>query len=121
MDGLTITTAASSGSEGSGILFLVFLIIYFAVGIFYIATLWIAFAKKQQPGWASLIPFYNIYIMLTIAEKPAWMLVLLFVPLGNLYIFYVFFKAYGYNDLNSILFTLFPFIGLPIVAFTNPE
>ncbi|MFO0261358.1 MAG: DUF5684 domain-containing protein, partial [Planctomycetota bacterium] len=41
-----------------------------------IASLWIIFTKAGQPGWASLIPFYNLYVMLQIVGKPAWWLLL---------------------------------------------
>jgi hypothetical protein len=44
---------------------------------------WKIFTKAGQPGWAILIPFYNIYIMLKIAGKPGWWLILLLIPLVN--------------------------------------
>ena len=35
--------------------------------------------QADQPGWASIIPFYNIYIMLKIVGRPGWWLIL-FIP-----------------------------------------
>jgi len=32
---------------------------------------WDIFTKAGQPGWAILIPIYNLYIMLKIAGKPS--------------------------------------------------
>lgn len=55
-----------------------------AVAAVFIVALWKVFTKAGHPGWASLIPFYNSYILLKIAGRPGWWLVLFFVPLVNL-------------------------------------
>ncbi|WP_312442805.1 DUF5684 domain-containing protein [Lacrimispora sp.] len=49
---------------GFGIFLFVFLLV---VCILLIVTNWKIFSKAGKPGWASLIPFYNIYIMSDIA------------------------------------------------------
>ncbi|WP_276482461.1 hypothetical protein [Paraflavitalea pollutisoli] len=36
------------------------------VVVFFISLLWSIFEKAGQPGWASLIPGYNIYLLLKI-------------------------------------------------------
>lgn len=36
------------------------------VVVFVIALLWRIFEKAGQPGWASIVPGYNIYILLKI-------------------------------------------------------
>jgi len=46
--------------------------------------MWKVFTKAGQPGWASLIPIYNTYIMLKMAGKPGWWLLLLLIPFVNL-------------------------------------
>jgi hypothetical protein len=38
-------------------------ICYFAVIILLIAAMWKVFSKAGQPGWAAIIPIYNIYVM----------------------------------------------------------
>jgi hypothetical protein len=45
---------------------------------------WKVFAKAGQPGWAVLVPVYNVYILLQIAGKPWWWLLLLTIPLVNI-------------------------------------
>ena len=50
------------------------------------AGLWKMFDKAGHPGWACLVPFYNVYIMLKIAGRPGWWLLLFFVPLVNIVI-----------------------------------
>lgn len=59
------------------------IIIGLLFGVFMIICLWKIFTKAGQPGWASLIPLYNTYIMLKIAGKPGWWLLLLFIPFVN--------------------------------------
>src|SRR5581483_7203405 len=54
--------------------------------IIFILALWKLFEKAGHPGWASLIPFYNGYIMLKIAGRPGWWLLLFLVPLVNVVI-----------------------------------
>ncbi|WP_313154214.1 DUF5684 domain-containing protein [Lacrimispora sp.] len=49
---------------GFGIFLFVFLLV---ACILLIVTNWKIFSKAGKPGWASLIPFYNIYIMSDIA------------------------------------------------------
>ncbi len=48
--------------------------------------MWKMFSKAGQPGWASIIPLYNVYIMCKIAGRPGWWLLLFLIPLVNLII-----------------------------------
>jgi hypothetical protein len=41
------------------------------VAVLLIVALWKIFTKAGQPGWASLIPIYNIYIWCKIVGRPA--------------------------------------------------
>ena len=59
------------------------LFIQLVIIIFMIAAIWKVFTKAGQPGWASLIPFYNLYVLLKIAGKPGWWLVLFLIPIVN--------------------------------------
>ncbi len=58
-------------------------IIWLAVVILMLASMWRIFTKAGQPGWACIVPIYNAYIMLKIAGKPGWWLLLMFIPLVN--------------------------------------
>lgn len=72
-------TTAGSGS-GAGVL----AIIYLAVLVFEIAALWKLFKKAHRPGWAAIIPIYNTYVMLKIAGRSGWWILLFCIPLVNL-------------------------------------
>jgi hypothetical protein len=54
-----------------------------AVVILMIASIWKVFEKAGQPGWAALVPVYNVIILLKMTGKPAWWLALFLVPFAN--------------------------------------
>ncbi|MBI2837955.1 MAG: signal peptidase I [Acidobacteria bacterium] len=60
-----------------------FLLVWLAVVVLVIAGFWKTFAKAGKPGWASIIPIYNLIVLLEIAGRPIWWIILLCVPLVN--------------------------------------
>ncbi len=72
---------------GTSVLFLFWLAIIVVV----IAGFWKTFEKAGQPGWAAIIPIYNYYIMLKIAGKSGWWLLLFLIPFVNIIIAFVVF------------------------------
>lgn len=99
----------------------VVLIIELAIVVVVIAGVWQCFVKAGQPGWAAIIPFYNLYIMLKIAGRPGWWLILFLIPLVNVVfgiITYVdFAKAYGKGGGFAVGLILLGFIFFPILGF----
>lgn len=59
------------------------IIIYLAVIVVVIAGFWKVFSKAGKPGWAAIIPIYNLVVMVEISKKPMWWVVLFFIPLIN--------------------------------------
>ena len=55
-----------------------------AIAVVEIAAMWKVFEKAGQPGWACIIPIYNIYIMTKIGGKPGLWVLLMFIPFVNL-------------------------------------
>jgi len=83
--------AQETGFEGDGgavgaVVGLLFTVIWLAVVILIFAGLWKVFVKAGKPGWASLIPIYNVIVLLEIAGKPLWWIVLMFIPVVNIVI-----------------------------------
>ncbi len=58
-------------------------IIYLAVVGLIVASMWKVFVKAGHPGWAAIVPVYNLFILVQIAGKPTWWLVLFFIPIAN--------------------------------------
>ena len=92
-----------------------------AIAIFFIACLWKVFAKAGQPGWASIIPLYNTYILLKIVGRPGWWLLLFFIPFVNLVVVIMVMldlaKSFGRSGAFAIGLILLSIIFLPILAF----
>ena len=59
------------------------IIIGLLIALFLIVAMWKVFTKAGQPGWASIIPIYNIYIWCKIVGRPAWWIILMLIPFVN--------------------------------------
>lgn len=75
-----LTDTGGAAAAGLGIGFTIF---WLAIAILMIASMWKVFVKAGKPGWAAIIPIYNFVVLCEIAGKPAWWVVLLFVPVVN--------------------------------------
>ena len=97
------------------------MVIYLAVIVFLVVSMWKVFAKAGEPGWAVLIPIYNAYVYLKIAGKPWWWLLLFLIPLVNFIIMIIaavaFAKAFGKGVGFAIGMIFLGFIFYPILAF----
>lgn len=63
-----------------------FFLIMIAIAVFQIICLWKIFEKAGKPGWAAIIPIYNIIVLLEVAGKPVWWIILFFIPFVNVVI-----------------------------------
>ena len=99
----------------------VWLLVWLAVAAVIIAGLWKLFTKAGQAGWASLIPIYNTYILLKIAGRPGWWVLLAFVPLVNVVIAILVgidvAKRFGYGEAFGALVCGLLGIGYAIIGF----
>jgi hypothetical protein len=95
------------------------------IAAFYIFCYWKVFEKAGQPGWAAIIPIYNIYIMLQIVGKPGWWLILMLIPCVNIIIALLIYldmaRVFGKSTGFGIGLFLLGFIFLPILAFGDAE
>ena len=98
----------------------------FIVVIILIAAVWKIFEKAGKPGWAALIPFYNVIVLLEIVGKPWWwLLLMIFVPVGQLiwgiWTINLLSKSFGKNEGFTIGLLFLSFIFYPILGFGNAE
>jgi uncharacterized protein DUF5684 len=86
---------------------------------------WKVFTKAGHPGWACLIPIYNLYILIKIAGKPGWWIILFLVPVVNFVIAIIVHIGVANNFGKSALFGLglafLPFIFYLILAFGDAQ
>ncbi len=96
-------------------------VIGLGVTIFVIAGVWKTFAKAGQPGWAAIIPIYNIVVMLQITGRPIWWLALFFIPIVNWVVAIIIpidiAKSFGKDVLFGLGLAFFGFIFYPILGF----
>jgi len=105
------------------ILFEMLLIIWLAIIVLMIASQWKVFEKAGQPGWACLIPIYNLYVMLKIAGKPGWWLAMYLIPFVNI-VFAIWTvnmisKSFGKDEGFTVGLTLLGVVFWPILAFSD--
>ena len=96
-------------------------LIFIAVILFYIYCLWRLFEKAGRPGWESIIPVYHSYIMITkLAKLEWWYLLLLFVPVVNIFAIFKIqiemAKNFGKSIMYGVGLVFFGFILLPMLA-----
>lgn len=75
---------AQAENSGGGIIALFMMLVWLALVVFVIAGMWKTFEKAGKPGWASIIPIYNVIVLIEIAGKPIWWVLLFFIPLVNM-------------------------------------
>jgi len=95
--------------------------LYLVVWVLIIISFWKIFEKAGKPGWASIIPVYNIIILLEIIGKPWWWILLLLIPGVNIifgvWMFNLLSISFGKNEGFTVGLVLLPFIFLPILGF----
>ncbi len=69
-----------AAAVGAGIGVMVFGL---AVAVALIASVWTVFTKAGKPGWAAIVPIYNLVVLLEIVGKPIWWVVLMLIPVVN--------------------------------------
>ncbi len=115
---------SSASAAALGAVILVFMLFYFVIAIVCIVSVWRLFTKAGKPGWAAIVPVYNQIVMLQVAGRPVWwVLLMMFVPIFQVWVAIVaaidFAKSYGKSTGFGVLVALLPFVGLPILAFSK--
>lgn len=121
MNSLALYLAQEGLSQSEPGVALVPLAIALFMTVLMAASSWKLYAKAGEPGWACLVPIYNIIVMLRITALPLWFFLLLLLPVLNLIagvtISYRLAKAFGQGFLGFLGLVLLPFIAVPMLAF----
>lgn len=100
-------------------------IIYLLFIALMIASIWITYSKAGKPGWAAIIPIYNILVWLEIIGKPWWWLLLCLIPLVNIVIIIIMInrlsKVFGHGVGFTLGLIFLGFIFFPILAFGDSK
>jgi hypothetical protein len=103
----------------------VIIVIYLAIIVLMIASMWTIFSKAGKPGWASIVPIYNLIVLLEIVGKPWWWLFLMLIPIVNIVILIIVYHnlslSFGKGGGFTVGLILLGIIFLPILAFGDAK
>ena len=90
-----------------------------------VVGLWKLFAKAGKPGWAALIPIYNTCMVIDMAGKPIWWVILLFIPVVSIVVSVLvaigLAKNFGRGVGTAIGLIFLPMIFILILAFGSAQ
>jgi hypothetical protein len=100
-----------------GVFFLLALLVFVIVA----AGMWKVFEKAGEPGWAALIPIYNLVVLVKIAGKEMWWVVLMLLPCVNfvaaVMICIDIARKFGKDTVYGVGLAFLPFIFFPMLGF----
>ncbi len=116
-----LAQTSSSGAAGG----IVFVILYLALIVLMLASLWKIFAKMTQPGWYGIIPIFNYCVIAKQSGKDWWWGLLPLVPcIGIIFLIILWnelAKMFGKGVGYTVGIVILPFIFLPMLAFGSAE
>ncbi len=71
-----LCNAGAAGGAAIGI----YSIFALVIAVVSLVGMWKVFVKAGKPGWACLIPFYNLYCLFEISFGSGWLFLLIAVP-----------------------------------------
>jgi len=109
-----------------------YLVIVIPIVLIAIVAMWRIFTKAGQPGWAVLIPFYNLYVYTQMVKRPGWWMLLYFasaIPvIGSIGVLIVSImdslrlaKLFGKTAGFGVGIILLGIVFLPILAFGDAD
>ncbi len=100
-------------------------IVYLAILVLWVAGMWKVFEKAGEPGWAAIVPIYNMVVLLKIVGRPIWWIILLLIPFVSFIIWIVLCfdvaKRFGKGAGMAIGLAILPFIFFPILAWGDAK
>jgi len=103
----------------------IFSILVFFFGFIQLASTWSIYEKAGQPGFACIIPIYNLIVYMRIIGLSPWWLLLLFIPYFNLlclfYPQYLLSESFGKPIWFAVGLIFLPLIFYPILGFGSAK
>ncbi len=101
------------------------MIVGLLIALLLIVAMWKVFTKAGKPGWASIIPIYNLYIWCKIVGRPGWWIILMFIPFVNIIVGIILCidmaKSFGKGVGFGIGLALLGIIFCPILGFGSAQ
>lgn len=103
----------------------VYYLVMLVIAVFMLVVLWKVYAKADEPGWAAIVPFYNLYVLFKITFGNGWFFLLSFIPfVGSVAQLVAYFKlapAFGKGAGFGIGLIFLSPIFLAILAFGDAD
>lgn len=118
---------SGGGGGGGGMIAMlaggVFSLVMLVFSLIMIVGMWKIFTKAGKPGWASLVPIYNLVVMLEIVGKPIWWIALMLFcgPVGWIMLSLALAQSFGKETGFAIGLIVLPFIFLPVLGFGSAQ
>lgn len=85
----------------------------------------LVFKKAGQEWWKAIIPIYNFIVLLRLVRKPAWWILLLFVPFVNFVVLIIIYnelsKAFGHGVGFTLGLIFFSFLFMLILGLDSSK
>jgi len=121
VNGLQLLQAGGSGGGGGALAIfgLLFIVVPLLFALVTIAGMWKVFTKAGQPGWAAIIPLYNVYVLVTeVAGRDLlWVILGIVVPLALVVPLIDVAKAFGKGTGYGVGLWLLGPIFFPLLGF----
>jgi hypothetical protein len=100
-------------------------IVWLAISVLVLAGWWKVFVKAGKPGWAAIVPIYNLVVLLEIVGKPIWWIILFLIPLANIVVLIIvgleLARRFGRSAAFGWGVALLGFIFIPILGFGDAQ
>lgn len=118
-------SSSSSGGAGAAAGMFMFLLIGLALFLVQVVGMWKTFEKAGQKGWLSIIPILNSYVLIKIAGRESWWIILYFIPCVSFIVQIIVCMdvapKFGKSSAYGIGLALMPIIFFPMLGFSDAQ
>jgi TRAP-type C4-dicarboxylate transport system permease small subunit len=122
---LALMLAGQPGDPVAAAMSMTTSLIILAAALLLVASMWKVFERAGEPGWAVIIPIYNLYVLTKVAQvSAAWMIAMLLPFLNIIAVFVVangVAKRFGKSTGFGIGLVLLPFLFYPMLAWGDDQ
>ena len=111
---------------GMGLFWIVYILVFIVLMALFIVCQWKIYVKAGEPGWAALIPYYNIWVLMKITCNNNILWFILFIvaatsPVAAIISYIGLAKSFGKGVGTILLLIFLPIVGWPMLAFGKAE
>jgi hypothetical protein len=97
--------------------------LYVVAAFVIVISLWRIFENVGIPGWAAIVPFYNLAMVYRVVGRPPRQSWFLLVPVLNVLLYIRLMselsRAFGGDRIFTLVLVVSPYMGFPMLAFSR--